>query len=319
MRKVLTTERLSPATRADVVRDAVWSEVVEIEIEHHRDPEDIRVQMALAHAGRIGICSVRSTATTVRRTSALAQRESEPAIFVGLQLSGSSMVVQDDREAVLHPGDIALYDTTRPYTLVFDEGIHQHFFRIPRASLALPAPLLRSLLATTLSPSKPVAALAATTLARMADPVAWTDAELAAVAPVALDLIRAALATRAAESSAARESLHATLAARIVAYLRANLGRPGLTASEVARVHNISVRHLYNVLGESGIVLGDWLQAQRLERCRADLVDPALIAVPVAAIAARWGFRDASHFTRRFRTAFGTTPAEYRRVQSSRS
>jgi len=33
---------------------------------------------------------------------------------------------------------------------------------------------------------------------------------------------------------------------------------------------------------------------------------------PVAAIAARWGFVDAAHFSRAFKTAFGISPSEYR-------
>ncbi|MEV6209350.1 helix-turn-helix domain-containing protein [Kitasatospora sp. NPDC051914] len=34
---------------------------------------------------------------------------------------------------------------------------------------------------------------------------------------------------------------------------------------------------------------------------------------PVQAVAARWGFASATVFSRAFRTAFGTTPTEYRR------
>ncbi len=61
-------------------------------------------------------------------------------MFVGLQVTGSSMVVQDGREAVLRPGDMAPYDTTRPYTLVNENGIHQHFFRIAHSELPAARP-----------------------------------------------------------------------------------------------------------------------------------------------------------------------------------
>jgi len=33
---------------------------------------------------------------------------------------------------------------------------------------------------------------------------------------------------------------------------------------------------------------------------------------PVTAIAARWGFTDAAHFSRIFRAAFGNSPTGYR-------
>jgi AraC-like protein len=59
-------------------------------------------------------------------------------------------VIQGGREAVLRPGHFALYDTTIPYTLLFAEGIDQHFFRIPREALALPSRSLHDLMAVTL-------------------------------------------------------------------------------------------------------------------------------------------------------------------------
>ena len=55
-----------------------------------------------------------------------------------------------------------------------------------------------------------------------------------------------------------------------------------------------------------------WIRARRLERCRLDLVDPKLGALPVSAVAARWGLLDASHFARLFKAAYGHSPREYR-------
>jgi AraC-like DNA-binding protein len=45
-----------------------------------------------------------------------------------------------------------------------------------------------------------------------------------------------------------------------------------------------------------------------------DLLDPALAARPVSAIAARWGLVDPAHFSRLFRAAYGVPPLEYRRT-----
>jgi AraC-like DNA-binding protein len=51
-----------------------------------------------------------------------------------------------------------------------------------------------------------------------------------------------------------------------------------------------------------------------LERSRRDLLDPALRARPVSAIAARHGFTEPAHFSRAFRAAYGRPPGEYRRL-----
>jgi hypothetical protein len=55
-----------------------------------------------------------------------------------------------------------------------------------------------------------------------------------------------------------------------------------------------------------------WIRQRRLERCRRDLLDPALGDRSVGAIAARWGLIDAAHFSRLFRAAYGLPPGEYR-------
>jgi hypothetical protein len=51
----------------------------------------------------LNVCSIRSNATTVRRTPKLARDDLPPSAFLGLQISGSSMVIQGDRTAVLQP------------------------------------------------------------------------------------------------------------------------------------------------------------------------------------------------------------------------
>jgi methylphosphotriester-DNA--protein-cysteine methyltransferase len=56
----------------------------------------------------------------------------------------------------------------------------------------------------------------------------------------------------------------------------------------------------------------DWIRRRRLERCRRDLLDPALWHTPVSTIAARWGFASPAHFSRAFRAAHGLPPTEYR-------
>ena len=58
-----------------------------------------------------------------------------------------------------------------------------------------------------------------------------------------------------------------------------------------------------------------WIRHRRLERCRAELADPALAEEPVRAIAARWGLGNASHFAHAFRLAYGCSPQEYRRTR----
>jgi AraC-like DNA-binding protein len=82
-------------------------------------------------------------------------------------------------------------------------------------------------------------------------------------------------------------------------------------------VHHISVRYLYKVLSREGVGLGDWIRTERLARCRDDLARSALRDHSIAAIGARWGFADATHFARVFRTAYAISPSDWRRLQQA--
>ncbi|QIQ01010.1 helix-turn-helix domain-containing protein [Streptomyces liangshanensis] len=310
---ILDVRQVAPAERAEAIREAIWNRVVRVEIEHQPEPDRIAVSGLISDVGRLNVCSVAADATTVRRTPRLARDDRPPSVFLGLQRSGTSMVVQGGREAVLRPGDFALYDTTVPYTLIQPQGIHQHFFRMAQSDLALPPDTLGRLTALRFGAEHPMADLAATYLRRLAEAPHVPDLSVAdAVGTASIELIRAALTSRLPDPRPARESLEATLGVRIMEYVGAHLADHDLTAATIARRHNVSVRHLYAILARSGVHLGDWIRTHRLEHCRRELARPGAAAVTIASVARRWGFRDASHFGRVFKEAYGMSPREWR-------
>ena len=52
---------------------------------------------------------------------------------------------------------------------------------------------------------------------------------------------------------------------------------------------------------------------QRLESCQSALADTAFADYSVSEIAYRFGFNDASHFSRVFKAQFEETPANFRK------
>ncbi|WP_197717014.1 helix-turn-helix domain-containing protein [Glycomyces terrestris] len=243
----------------------------------------------------------------------MAADASEPQLFVTVQGQGPSAMSQHGRYARLERGQFAVYTTTSPYTLMFDYGLDAHFFRIPITELALPEAALHEVSSRTLGPGDPVAALTATYLAQLADnPELRSPAVATTLAQPTIDLVRAALLSSMADPALGKEAMQTTLELRILEYLRAHLGDHDLSAARIAAAHHISVRHLYNVLGKSGIGLGDWLRTQRLEACRRELAQPHARHRTIASIAHQWGFADATHFSRAFRAAYGLTPRDWR-------
>jgi AraC-like DNA-binding protein len=123
-------------------------------------------------------------------------------------------------------------------------------------------------------------------------------------------LVRALVVSAAADTHAARSALTDALAPRVFAYIRRHLTDRDLTPVTIARAHNISVRYLYKLCDAAGVKLVEWIIAERLDGARRDLTSPSHGNRTIASISRQWGFKDPSHFSSRFRNAYGISPRE---------
>jgi AraC-like DNA-binding protein len=199
--------------------------------------------------------------------------------------------------------------------LLNDTGLDVHYFRIPIRDLALPSNAVTKVTTVRLFRENALADLAATYFKRLAENhqrIAGPNVD--SVGQPSIELLRAVIATQLNEPQLAREPLESTLYLRIMEYVRAHLAEHDLTAAEIARRHNISVRELYTILSRSGITLGEWLRAHRLEECRKDLARPGARWVSITYVAHRWGFVNATHFSRVFRETYGMSPRDWREL-----
>jgi AraC-like DNA-binding protein len=154
-----------------------------------------------------------------------------------------------------------------------------------------------------------------TNLARAPATIA-ADPAAGAVATASIDLSRALLASAAGHDRLARQALAETLLSRIRAHVRRHLTDPDLSAAGIAAAHNISLRQLYKVCAGADLSLEQWIITERLQGARHELALPDRQHLSVAAIARRWGFRDPTHFTRRFKARYGTSPSQWRRFSA---
>jgi len=245
----------------------------------------------------------------------------DPDLMKAVLMCGgnTSVISQDGRQAMLGPGELALYDTRRPidHTLGTEPGrpLRLLTFMFPPSMLPLPRNRIRELVATRIPASSGLGDLTSQFLLQIARNIDhYTPAEAARLSTAALEV----LATRLAREPEVRDwgtpetRKHAMLAT-VQAFICQHLGDPGLSPAAVATAHHMSLRSLHQLFHDEGLTVAGWIRARRMERCRRDLADPALESRPVAAIAARWGFSSAADFSRAFRAAHGMPPAEYRR------
>jgi AraC-like DNA-binding protein len=233
---------------------------------------------------------------------------------------GRGVVEQGGREARLGAGDLVLVDLTRPATWAMSGPLRMVAVTFPRAMLPLPADQVARLTGVRFAGDRGAAALISTLVRQLPDHLdEYGAADGARLGTAVLDLLSAAVAARS--DSGARlpgESRRRALLLRIHAFLEERLGDPGLSPGAVAAAHHISVRYLHKLFETEQTTVADWIRSRRLERCRRDLLDPALATRTVESIGERWGLTDAAHFSRVFRRRFGAPPAEYRLLHTPR-
>ncbi|GAA2318077.1 AraC family transcriptional regulator [Streptomyces violaceusniger] len=307
-------------------RFAAWRalcELTSIPMELRSDHEhDFRAHVR----GGVDIGEVMLTYTSVpslrnERTAAHIRRSDPELYHLRLTLRGESDVCHGDAETTVGARQLMLTSTSAPYLAVCERGRVDGITVTLRPSL-LPFPPadLRRLLGQRLSGRSGIGAMLADLLTRLAtESDTYGPADAPRLGTVVVDLLNALLAHELdagaeadAENRLTPESRRRTLRLRIQEFIQQNLDRPDLTPASIAAAHHISLRYLYRLFEEQGHTVSAWTRAQRLERCRRDLADPALGDTPIHVIAARRGFGHAADFSRAFRSAYGVPPRDFR-------
>ncbi|MBT2232920.1 helix-turn-helix domain-containing protein [Nonomuraea sp. NEAU-A123] len=305
------------AERRDYWQHVVSDAFVPLEVSFPRADGAFDGLLRGATMGALSICDVDTGAHAARRTPKLVTTSPAGCYKLGLMVRGSGVLCQDGREAALAPGEFAVYDTDRPYTLAFTEASRLLVLIFPRAMLGLPPDRIARVTATTLSGQHGLGALLGPFLLGIGGLLGEVDDRSGVrLAGNVVDLVATTLADRLELTVADSDGGRHALFLRITSFIEVRLGDADLGPGDIAAAHHISTRYLHKLFHAEGTTVSTWIRERRLERCGRDLRDPLQNARPVSAIGTRWGYADAAHFSRIFKAAFGTSPREYRHGQA---
>ncbi len=279
---------------------------------------DFRALARTRDLGPLRLLELTCSPSVLYRTAPLIRRSDPGLCSVVFPLHGALTVSQAGRVAALRGPGLTFYDSARPLRLRITGPGPATLLRadVPRSLLPLPARRIDRLAGILLPGRTGLGALLTHFLTDLAaDPRAYPAADEARLGAVALDLLAATL-THHLDTSPAAPPRGRGLLPRIESYIRTHLADPDLTPRAVATAHHISVSYLHRLFRARGTTVTALIRQGRLERARRDLADRRLRELPVHRVAARWGFRDHSAFTRAFRTAYGVPPHEYRRTRT---
>jgi AraC-like DNA-binding protein len=319
MTVMLRTGDVPVRARAEYVHEVVGAVLGPLDV-RVGDGNEVPDQVRAAELGaiRVGELSAARPGGADRRRRHIRMLDDD-LCKVDVVAQGEVVVEQDGRQARLHGGDFAFVDLSRPAHWTNGWSTRMVAIAFPRRLLPLRADDLAGLTGVGVHGEAGPGAVFSSTARQLARQVDHLDpAAGARVGAAALDLLMVALAGRLDRpDQVPPDSSRRALLLRVHAFIEGGLADPGLTPAAVARAHHVSLRSLYKLFDQERTSVAGLIRERRLERCRHDLLDPALAARPVSAIAARWGLTNASHFSRAFRAAYGVSPVEYRRLGNS--
>jgi AraC-like DNA-binding protein len=236
-------------------------------------------------------------------------------IDVAVQVRGASLVVQDGRQAAIAPGDIAAYQSSRPFLVRGDEPVDLAILSLPRALLGARADLMCRHTAQRFGADEGLAGVVGPFVVSLLDRLdAGVDAGAADLADGVLGIVLALFADRIGRDETLTEPPTALLLAGIKRYIELHLGERWLGPEAVARANHISTRYLHKIFEGEQTTVSEWIRHRRLERCRRDLLDPTLRHESILSIATRWGLTSSAHFSRAYRARYGIAPSAERRL-----
>jgi AraC-like DNA-binding protein len=265
----------------------------------------------------LDVSVVTSAPQKVMRTPGHISRSGDDCFLVSIQARGQGVVRQDGRDAVLAAGDFALYDSTRPYQLLFDDSFEQIVLKLPGERLRSELHDTEALTATTVSGREGAGHLLLGMIRTLREDIdTLQPASALAVANGVQSILVAGLQTLPAARSPGLSSLTAYHLARVKRRIDEQLADPSLSVGSLAAQLGVSASHIHRIFKSEPLTPSQYIWERRLEACSRDLLEPRLAGRPVGEIAYGRGFNDAAHFSRAFRERFGGSPREWRqRVQ----
>jgi AraC-like DNA-binding protein len=294
------------AERHELLRDDEWRDALAANFNGlipDMQPSDMAGAegwLSAAQLSDVAAFHVAGSSQVLRRSPAWARRLPSDLLKVCIQRAGSATIQQGDREVMLTPGSMAIYDIDRPYCVVI---------AFPRSALVASEHFINAVICrpaqVTDGPGSVLMPLVASAVSR-AESGRGAAASDALMGLACLDLLKAALAER--ELPQRRDAVRW----QVEAYIRAHIADADLSHAKVAAAHHMSERTLHRLFDESGQTVTELIRSYRLDGILSDLRSPGSAGDAISRIAARWGVHDMPHLTRAFRARYGMSPSEAR-------
>ncbi|MEG4679003.1 transcriptional regulator FeaR [Enterobacter cloacae] len=264
-------------------------------------------ELETSYARSLKLSTVTAGGVNLFRSRQEIKQSNDAWFYTVFQLDGSAEIEQDDRRSILNAGDITLIDASRPCSINWQQKSRQISLLVPRQIIEQQCRFQEVSCALTLSRSLPTVQLSHRLLLESMSNVDLSDRESEAALEAMICLLRPAFQQRDAVQPR-KERQFRNVLSLIDDHIQSESLRPEWIAAE----SGMSVRSLYRMFADKGLVVAQYIKNRRLDLC-AQVLRSASDEEKLAGIGYSWGFADHSHFSTAFKQRFGVSPGEYRK------
>jgi AraC-like DNA-binding protein len=314
---LLDTNHLSAAERAEALQSVLTGATAPHDLRLLGPPDEVHARLEYWQLDPdVALLQQNSSGVSHTRSARHARKDGPERVVFVVHDGGPGSYVHEGQARPLRRGALYVTDLNSRYSYTRPGEGTARIVQIERSALGLTMEQVQR--AAGQLEASPLYGLLRSHIAGLcaAAPNLSTD-DRANLASITTHLAATLLNTTVpVEEPVQRDAVDAYLVDRSIRYLRANHSRPELSADDVANALGVSVRHLFQQWSTHPQSLAETLLGIRLTvACSLLETRPH---TPVNVIAHRCGFADASHFSRRFRVAYGMSPTEYRSQSATR-
>ncbi|MDB5985160.1 MAG: Transcriptional regulator, AraC family [Nevskia sp.] len=247
----------------------------------------------------------------------LVYRDEAPSggICLALHMEGDATLFDDNRKIGIEAGDILYGPAGATAGVSLQSNFRQLLVKIPRQAFRSRLAVPLSMKVGRLSGHSGIGHVFAGLLGSIADTIEHLTVDQ--IRPIEIALSEFLITSLADEDSSTgmlgATSTQTAILHRISQLIESRLNDPDLSINQIAQDAGVSARYLQKLFESASESFSHYLRTRRLERCRADLINPLYAHLSISDICFRWSFNDAAHFSRAFRDEYGMSPRAYRR------
>lgn len=304
----LSTDDLPAWCRQEWLREVIGREYANVDITPPRK-ERLFNEMTIYSGDALRLSIIHSNSITIKRLPQEPSHISQDAYFGVVLLAGEYLLEQNNREVFLKPGDMTIYDATRPHRIYCPQSFSKLIISIPRKLMYERLAGVEHCTALHMRSDGGAGSIASQFIQSVARQVAaMPQSTFNHLSESSLDLFTLALNDVRPQNFNLSRSRSLSLYG-VKQFIERNIANPMLDSAAIATGTGLSARYINELFQPEETSLMRYVWNSRLAHCHHELKSHDLTK-RVSEVALRWGFNDFSHFSRAFKQKYGISPRE---------